>query len=134
MAWKSYKLDQYAHDLVLKHRDKKDVLTQAHKMRMTAAYGLERFWGEQIRLEGDQKAYWKDTWEALVKIMAKAKVKIPNDDVGNDTEKIKVMAEKLWNFDQNQRKVALAVLIQLCDSMVWWTQRYKGNGGRKENA
>ncbi|MEL7034048.1 MAG: hypothetical protein AAFO04_00285 [Cyanobacteria bacterium J06592_8] len=135
MAWESYKLDQYAHDLVLKYRDKKDVLNQAYKMRMTVTYGLERFWGEQIRLEGDQKAYWKDTWEALVSIMAKAKVHIPNDDVGNDTEKIKEMAEKLWDFNQDQRKVALAVLTQLCDSMVWWTQRYKPNGnGGKNNA
>ncbi len=29
MAWESYKLDQYAHDLVLKYRDKKDVINQA---------------------------------------------------------------------------------------------------------
>lgn len=35
------------------------------------------------------------------------------------------MADLLWNFDQEQRKVAIAVLTQLTESMVWWTQRYK---------
>jgi hypothetical protein len=34
--------------------------------------------------------------------------------------------EDLWNFPIEQRKVTLAVLMQLCDSIVWWTQRYKG--------
>ena len=148
MAWESYKLDEYAHDLVLKYRDK-DVLNETHKMRVTVAYGLERFWGEQFRLEKDKNQhkaeYWRDTWGTLVKIMAKAKVKVPNDQVDSKkTEQIQAMADKLWNrsdcnsesgqkqqsdkkpkFDEDQRKVTLAVLTQLCDSMVWWAQRYK---------
>lgn len=131
MAWQSYNLDQAAHDLVLKYRDKKEALNQAYKMRTTVAYGLERFWGEHLRLQGshgdqDKADYWKDTWNALVKIMQSAKVKIPNDNVNaNNTEQVKVMADKLWSFDQQQRKVAIAVLTQLTESMVWWTQRYK---------
>ncbi|MEG3859709.1 hypothetical protein [Microcoleus sp. herbarium12] len=141
MAWESYKLDQEAHDLVVKYRDKKDALNQAYKMRVAVAYGLERFWGEQFRLvkDKDKADYWRDTWKALVKIMANAGVKIPNDNVGvDDTAAIKIMANKLWDFPVEQRKVAIAVLIQLCDSMVWWTQRYKpansnGNSGGEDN-
>lgn len=140
MAWESYKLDQEAHDLVIKYRDKKDALNQAYKMRVAVAYGLERFWGEQFRLvkETDKADYWRDTWKALVKIMGSAGVKIPNDNVGSgDTAAIKIMANKLWDFPVEQRKVAIAVLTQLCDSMVWWTQRYKptnsneNSGGEK---
>ncbi len=128
MAWESYKLDQEAHDLVVKYRDKKEALNQAYKMRVAVAYGLERFWGEQFRLvkDKDKADYWRDTWKALVKIMANAGVKIPNDNVSpDDTAAIKIMANKLWDFPVEQRKVAIAVLTQLCDSMVWWTQRYK---------
>jgi hypothetical protein len=40
------------------------------------------------------------------------------------------MSEKLWasdnpDFGIEHRKVALAILTELCDSLVWWTQRYK---------
>ncbi len=129
MAWTTYKLDQYAHDLVLKYRDQKDALNQAYKMRMTVAFGLERFWGEQFRLEGAKAAYWKDTWATLVKIMQQAGVRIPNDSIQNgNSQQIKAMTDKLWNFDPQQRKVALAILTQLCENMVWWTQRYKPSG------
>lgn len=131
MTWQSYNLDQAAHDLVLQYRDKKEALNQAYKMRMTVPYGLERFWGEQIRLQGysgdqDKANYWRDTWQALVKIMQSAGVKLPNDQVNaNDTKQVKAMADKLWSFDQQQRKVAISILTQLTESMVWWTQRYK---------
>lgn len=131
MAWESFNLDQHAHDLVLKYRDKnKDVVNQIYKMRVAVAYGLERFWGEQFRLvkETDKADYWRDTWNALVKIMGNAGVTIPNDNVSSgDTVAIKSMADKLWDFPIEQRKFAIAVLTQLCDSMVWWTQRYKPN-------
>jgi hypothetical protein len=141
MAWESYRLDQEAHDLVVKYRDKKDALNQAYKMRVAVAYGLERFWGEQFRLvkDRDKADYWRDTWKALVKIMGNAGVKIPNDHVSSeDTAAIKIMADKLWDFPLEQRKVAIAVLTQLCDSMVWWTQRYKptnsnSNSGGEDN-
>lgn len=128
MGWESFNLDQEAHDLVLKYCDKKDALNQAYKMRVAVAYGLERFWGEQFRLVKDKNKadYWRDTWKALVKIMGNAGVTIPNDDLSSgDTAAIKLMANKLWDFPIEQRKVAIAVLTELCDSMVWWTQRYK---------
>jgi len=43
----------------------------------------------------------------------------------NNTNSIQQMSRKLWEFDQKQRKVTLAVLTQFCDSLIWWTQRYK---------
>ena len=148
MALEFYKLDKYAHDLVLKYRDK-DVLNETHKMRMTVAYGLERFWAEQFRLEKDKNQdraeYWRETWKTLANIMKQAKVIVPNDNVDSkNTEQIQEMAKKLWvtsdqnldsqekqrsdkkpKFNEEQRKVTLAVLTQLCDYMVWWAQRYK---------
>ena len=133
MGWEPYKLDQAAHDLVFPRRNMrsdgdKNVLGQAYKMRTAIAYGLERFWGEQLRLKDDEATYWKDTWDKLVEIMLFADIQIPNH---NDRDQ---QIHELWNFPMNDRKVAIAVLTQLCDCMVWWTQRYKqpenDNGGQ----
>jgi hypothetical protein len=132
MAWKTYDLDRSAQKLVLdaKKRDK-DSLGQAFKMRVAVSYGLERFWGENLRLQGKssdaQKAkYWKETWDELVKVMSKAGVTIPNDLVQADNEQaVRTMAEKLWKIDIQDQRVAMSVLTQLCDCLVWWTQRYK---------
>ena len=129
MAWKTYDLDRIAQRLVLdaKERDK-DSLGQAFKMRVAVAYGLERFWGEHLRLQGTPKGtYWKETWEQLVAVMAKAGVKIPNDPVkAEDAKAVRAMAERLWKeVDIHDQRVAMAVLTQLCDCLVWWTQRYK---------
>lgn len=130
MAWKSYGLDREAQKLVLdaKQRDNAS-LNQSYKMRMAVAYGLERFWGEHLRLEREpaKSAYWQKTWETLVKIMAQSGVRIPNDRVAADNPNaVRGMAEKLWQLDLADQRVALAVLAQLCESLVWWTQRYKG--------
>lgn len=130
MGWKSYNLDRVAQKLVLdaKLRDS-DSLNQSYKMRMAVAYGLERFWGEHLRLqkkEPKKSQYWKETWDALVDAMKKAGVTLPNDLVkADDTKKVKAMSEKLWELDMEDQRVAIAVLTQLCDSLVWWTQRYK---------
>ena len=130
MTWKLYEIDRVAHDLVLKFRDQ-DVLGESHKMRATTAYGLERFWGEHLRLDQKEQdkykaAFWKETWDELCQIMKQAGITIPNDKVNTkDTSSIKVMSTKLWAFDIEQRKIALAILIELCNSLVWWTQRYK---------
>ena len=35
------------------------------------------------------------------------------------------MSQKLWDLDIDEQRVAIAVLTQLCDSLVWWTQRYR---------
>jgi hypothetical protein len=128
MTWKLYEIDRVAQELTLKFRDQ-DVLSESHKMRTMTAYGLERFWGEHLRLSQREEAkadFWKATWDALCKIMKQAGINVPNERVSSsDTRSIQAMSEKLWAFDIEQRKIVLAILIELCDSLVWWTQRYK---------
>jgi len=130
MSWQSYGLDQIAQRLVLdaKQRDPQS-LNQSYKMRMATAYGLERFWGEHLRLQGREQTksdFWKDTWDALVDVMGEAEVNIPNRSVNADsTQSIRAMSEDLWQLSPEEQRVALAVLTQLCDCLVWWTQRYK---------
>lgn len=134
MAWKSYDLDRIAQKLVLAARNRNhDSLNQSYKMRMAVSYGLERFWGEHLRLRGrsgesDQKKadYWKDTWDEFVVIMQRAGVMIPNDPVNiKEVKQIQAMSEKLWGLSLDDQRIAIAVLTQLCDCIVWWTQRYK---------
>lgn len=130
MAWQSYGLDRRAQKLVLdaKQRDPQS-LNQSYKMRMATPYGLERFWGEHLRLQGkepDKADYWKDTWDALVEVMGQAGVTLPNDSVrAENTDQIQAMSDKLWQISVADQRVALSVLTQLCDCIVWWTQRYK---------
>ncbi len=136
MTWKSYNLDQKAQALVLKYRDKKGVIGQSHKMRSTVAFGLERFWGEHLRLLGktDSKErakgeYWQETWKTFVNIINEAGIKLPQEDInGNNTKEIQNYAAKLWEFPIEDQRICLAVLTQFCDSLVWWTQRYKKSG------
>ena len=137
---KFHSLDQIAQTLVLdaRQRDRKS-LNQSFKMREAVAYGLERFWGEHLRLkarskkDGDEfdckSQYWKATWDALVSIMQPAGVKVPNDSVDvRNARIVQAMAEQLWSIDVEDQRIILAVLTQLCDAIVWWTQRYKGPG------
>jgi hypothetical protein len=137
MTWNSYGLDRTAQRLVLaaRQRGKGESLNQSYKMRMAVSYGLERFWGEHLRLGANNKKqaevekaqFWKDTWDALVEIMKQAGVTIPNDPVSiSDARQVEAMSKRLWNeLKPQQQRVALAVLTQLCDCIVWWTQRYK---------
>ena len=141
MGWNSYGLDREAQQLVLaarqrdealpkSERSRKASLNQAHKMRMSVAYGLERFWGEHLRLqekERNKSQYWKETWDVLVRVMGNAGVTIPNRDIRfSDTPAIQAMSEELWKLELVDQRLTLAVLTQLCDALVWWTQRYKG--------
>lgn len=122
----------------------KDVLNESHKMRMAVAYGLERFWGEHLRLERekpDKGKYWKSAWNTLAKILQEANITLPNDNVRSklpdktreekkrkqedETKKIQAMATKIWAIPMEHQRIALMVLTQLCDALVWWTQRYK---------
>lgn len=139
IGWHSYALDQSAQKLVLaaKERDP-DSLGQAYKMRETVAYGLERFWGEQFRLqdkEPNKAQYWRETWSKLAEIVQQANITIPKEEIEkSDTVQIKKVAQQLWGeanlsngtrLTHEDRQVVLAVLTQLCDCLVWWTQRYK---------
>lgn len=143
VGWNAYALDRYAQKLVLKAKEQDEKsLGQAFKMRQTVAYGLERFWGEQIRLkdkEPDKAKYWRCTWKALAEIVEPAGIYLPTEKVKTkDATAIEKVAKQLWGetpvvVDEVQheltyedRQVVLAVLTQLCDCLVWWTQRYKG--------
>jgi len=142
-GWHPYDLDHAAQALVLKHRDKKNVLNESHKMRMAVAYGLERFWGEHLRFERESSSdsrnkgqYWKDVWIELAKILRQGDVELPdsNGQVTIDkTEDIKATAAAIWQLSEEDRYVALMVLTQFCDSLVWWTQRYKTTSGGEDN-
>lgn len=147
MAWNSYGLDREAQQLVLaarkrdedlpqNQRSKKASLNQAYKMRISVSYGLERFWGEQLRLqdkEQNKALFWKETWDAFARIMATAGVTIPNKDIKfTDTLAIEAISADLWKLKIDEQRVALAVLTQLCDALIWWTQRYKG--GARDDA
>jgi hypothetical protein len=160
MTLQTYGLDRLAQKLVLVHRSKddseptyrnKDVLNEGYKMRTTVSYGLERFWGEYLRLgaETHEGQYWKDVWDTLVEDLLKpASITLPNETViitpppqgrkersedktareTENTRQIHNMVNQLWEFAQSRPKdqrIALAILMQLCDCIVWWTQRYK---------
>jgi hypothetical protein len=130
MAWKTYDLDRIAQKLVLAARaHDPQSLNQSYKMRMAVSYGLERFWGEHLRLTGKEQKkadYWKATWDDLVIVMKQAGVNIPNDKVSiSEVKQIQGMSEKLWGLSVEDQRVSIAVLTQLCDCIVWWTQRYK---------
>lgn len=131
MAWHPYNLDHLAQEIVLqaRHRDPNS-LNQAHKMRASCAYGLERFWGEHLRLkekEPEKAAFVGDVWEALVGILKQGGVTLPGTLLSSkDAEAtIQGVAELIWRLKPQEQQVALAVLTALCDSVVWWTQRLK---------
>jgi hypothetical protein len=114
-------------------------------MRSACAYGLERFWGEHLRLAGKDRpddrdvsnddlnkaAFIADVWSAFVGIMAKADVRLPGEVLSNRASEadIQSVAEQLWAIPLNEQQVSLAVLTALCDAVVWWTQRLKTEKG-----
>ena len=129
--WQPYNLDRYAEGLVRKYRDQENVLNESHKMRMTVAYGLERFWGEHLRLrrqpsDRGKANYWRDVWQALGEIFEPTDIDIPGRNMTSaKTEDIKSVVENLWGMPMSDRRIVLMILTQLCDALVWWTQRYK---------
>jgi hypothetical protein len=147
MAWHPYDLDHLAQEIVLKARyrdlsEKKVSLNQAYKMRSACAFGLERFWGEHLRLSDkkknsqedlDKAAFIADVWDAFVGIMARTGTFLPGAMLNRSASEAEIqsVAEHLWRLDGKQQQVGLAVLSSLCDSVVWWTQRLKpDNGGQ----
>lgn len=136
--WQLYQLDYYAQELVLNCRGQRNVLNESHKMRMAVAYGLERFWGEHLRFERENSEesrnkgkYWKSVWVTLAKILHAAEIELP-DKQGNvtlhQTREIEETVNAIWDMSPENRRIALMVLTQLCDALVWWTQRYKKPG------
>lgn len=140
MAWHPYNLDHLAQEIVLqaRYRDSENQtrsLNQAYKMRTACAYGLERFWGEHLRLNSKRSSqddqnkakFVADVWLALVGVLKEAGVQLPNTLLSSqDTEAtIQSVAEQIWRLKPQEHQIALAVLTALCDSVVWWTQRLK---------
>lgn len=131
MSWKPYALDEKARQLVKNALEgdrgireaSKQAFKESYKMREAVVYGLERFWGEAKRHDESSALakYWKATWNVLVETLEKAEVELPKH---ND---VAAMADKLWQLKREDQQIALAVLTQLCDCMVWWTQRYKND-------
>ncbi|NEQ78577.1 MAG: hypothetical protein F6K23_39660 [Okeania sp. SIO2C9] len=133
MTWEFYGLDERARKLVkqqladaieanLPAKETQILIKESHKMRQTVAYGLERFWGEQLRLEDKESAkanYWRNTWNELVAILKEGEVNLPQH------QDVDAMADALWRISPENQQIALSILTQLCDSLVWWTQRYK---------
>ena len=104
-------------------------------MRTACAYGMERFWGEHLRLsrnnnERMKAKFVKETWSEFIEIM---KVSRPDliipEVVGTaalpETEVIKAEADKFWRIPPSDQQECLSVLVALCDAIVWWTQRLK---------
>jgi hypothetical protein len=147
--WQPYSLDRLAQQLVLAQRDKRDVLNESHKMRMSVGYGLERFWGEHLRLEResrDKAAYWKAVWNGLWDILTATSLEIERDQLvliklnidisatnANASKQIEEVSKAIWNLPISHQRIALMVLTQFCDALVWWTQRYKKPGNQQEN-
>ena len=58
-------------------------------------------------------------------------IKLPDADTKvnfKDTTKIGETSSAIWKMSAetpDDYRIALTVLTQLCDSLVWWTQRYK---------
>ncbi len=136
MGWNPYHLDKRAQKIVLDARGRdNDSLNQAYKMRATCAYGLERFWGEYLRLaesDAHKADFLKDVWCAFVEIMELSGITIPKQMASrNEAEAaIELVADALWNLPREHQQAALAVLTNFCDAVVWWTQRLKKPSGR----
>ena len=136
MAWHPYNIDHLAQEIVLKARhNDPDSLNQAYKMRAACAYGLERFWGEHLRLadkEPSKARFVADVWSGFVGITAQAGVTLPGAMASNrqSEAQIQAVAEQIWRIPREDQQTLLAVLTALCDAVVWWTQRLKsGKGG-----
>jgi hypothetical protein len=136
-----YSLDKYAHDLVivkvsltLSDKDKSNVFNEVFKMRSTIAFGIERFWGEPLRLQGDgsnknlakaKAQYWEEVWNIFKDIMNEAEISLPKSSLSISKGELKDTVDAIWNMSIENRKVSISVLTSLCDCMIWWTQRYK---------
>jgi hypothetical protein len=141
MAWHPFDLDHRAHKIVLNARQRdRDSLNQAYKMRATCAYGLERFWGEHLRLRENESAkadFVKDTWKAFREIMRDCRPdlvipeEVPSKQCTEDY--ICTEADKFWSLSTADQQECLSILVALCDTIVWWTQRLKLKSRKPRN-
>lgn len=140
MSWQPYRIDDCARQVVLKalQRDPQgESLSQVFKMRVTCAYGLERFWGEYLRLKQKPAEQLKaeiilDTWKFMKDdILAGTGIVLPFDpgldprDRRNQ-EAVRRSLEQFWNLRTTQpyqAQVALSVLTTFCEAIIWWKNR-----------
>lgn len=134
IGFHAYSLDRHAYNLVLGYCQDSQVINESHKMRIAVAYGLERFWGEHLRddsnnhTDRNKRNYWRDVWKELAKIMLEAGIELPDRDctiTGGNVAGIREVTTNLCQMSLSDTRATLAVLTQLCDSLVWWTQRLK---------
>ncbi len=140
MSWQPYRIDDCARQVVLKalQRDPQgDSLSQVFKMRVTCAYGLERFWGEYLRLKQKPAEQMKaeiilDTWRFMSKeILADTGIDLPFDPDLDLSARVNQQAvrnslEKIWELRTTrpyQAQVALSVLTTFCEAIIWWKNR-----------
>jgi hypothetical protein len=138
MSWQPYGLDDCAQQVVL-NAIKRDPtlksLNQVFKMRITCAYGLERFWGEYLRLsKGNENEVMrsqiiKDTWQAMKdRILDGTGIILPYEPALNleNNDDVRVSLTRVWEIrsdNPRQAQVVLAVLVSFCDAIVWWKNR-----------
>ncbi|MFM6403783.1 MAG: hypothetical protein ACKPGT_03670, partial [Microcystis sp.] len=86
--------------------------------------------------------YWRDVWQKFVDILEDAGLRVPRGKINPQdkpeaqTKAIQAIAREFWNqetFPLEDQRIALYVLTQLCDSLVWWTQRYKKPSSNPQN-
>ena len=92
---------------------------------MTIAYGLERFWGEHLRLKGkkasdeNKSRFWKETWDAFCTIMEDTKtgINLPKDLVrSDDMNKIRAISKQLWELPVEKQRVKLLDKMKKVDT------------------
>lgn len=138
MTWHPYGIDESARKVVQQaiQTDPTGVsLNQVFKMRITCAYGLERFWGEFLRLNAGTNATDKykatiirDTWRELGCILNGTGIELPSTRsvaTGNRDaiRQTLIDIQSLRNQESMEAQVVLAVLTSLCDAIIWWKNR-----------
>lgn len=138
MSWQPYGVDDCAQQVIL-NAIKRDPtlksLNQVFKMRTTCAYGLERFWGEFLRLSNGTEAevmrslIIHDTWNSLRnQLLDGTDIKLPYDPKLNlaNHDEVRQSLEKLWVIraqNPKQVQVVLAILVSFCEAIIWWKNR-----------
>jgi hypothetical protein len=77
------------------------------------------------RIEKAKSQYWQKTWNKFKLIMKDVGIDIPGSSLDISSNKLEENVNILWNMKSEHRKIALSILVALCDCMIWWTQRYK---------
>jgi hypothetical protein len=138
MSWQPYGVDDCAQQVILdaiKRDPTLKSLNQVFKMRTTCAYGLERFWGEFLRLNNGTEAevmrslIIHDTWKILRnQLLDGTDIKLPYEPKLNlaNQDDVRKSLEKLWEIraqNPKQAQVVLAILTSFCEAIIWWKNR-----------